>query len=327
MTLLSISLAALLAGPPADGGPEDGDREAPAAGEDSPGERAGDEAELSAAEAEAAAALDELLEAGGRAYQLGDFDGAIERFEQAYELSGRAPLLYNLALAYFRRHDSSGEIEDLHRARALLTNFEIALRRDPELGDADNVADLLAKVEDRIAAEEQTVAAREAEAREQERQRADKAALAAVACERDLQAEAAAELRRRRIAGTLLGAGGASFAGGIASIAAFAVRGRQYGDQLRVLQAERAGLGCDGPSPSPTCADYGAAIDATVVNGRRANIYAAAVGGSLTAVGAAGLIAGTVLLLRERKAGARVDRRAALRVVPSFGGLSLVGRF
>lgn len=43
-----------------------------------------------------------IFEAASRSYEAGNFQDALPRYEQAYDLSGRAPLLYNIALCHDR---------------------------------------------------------------------------------------------------------------------------------------------------------------------------------------------------------------------------------
>ncbi len=47
-----------------------------------------------------------MFEAGARAYEAGDYEAALRRYEEAYELSGRPALLFNIGTAHERlRHD------------------------------------------------------------------------------------------------------------------------------------------------------------------------------------------------------------------------------
>lgn len=57
-------------------------------------------AEVDAAELDEAARL--LFESASRAYEAGNFTDALARYVNAYELSGRAPLLYNIAICHDR---------------------------------------------------------------------------------------------------------------------------------------------------------------------------------------------------------------------------------
>ncbi|HEY0133763.1 MAG TPA: tetratricopeptide repeat protein [Nannocystis sp.] len=75
-----------------------------------------------------------LAEAGQKAYELTDYEEAITRFKQAYELirsskDPRAPeilgnILYNLAVVYERSHEVTPEVERLRRARVMYRQFD-----------------------------------------------------------------------------------------------------------------------------------------------------------------------------------------------------------
>lgn len=92
-----------------------------------------------------------LYEAGERAYRLGRFQEALEKFEAAYEQSEQPLLLYNIALAYRQLYDVANDVKELTRGRAVLKNFMLVADRDPEL-DAGDARKLLAEVETLIAA-------------------------------------------------------------------------------------------------------------------------------------------------------------------------------
>jgi tetratricopeptide (TPR) repeat protein len=62
---------------------------------------------------------EELFQNGRTLYQDGSYDGAITAFKSAYELSGDANLLYNIALSYDRMDAFDEAIEYLEAYRAL----------------------------------------------------------------------------------------------------------------------------------------------------------------------------------------------------------------
>lgn len=76
----------------------------------------------------------ELAAAGQKAFELTDYDVAIDRFKEAYALIGdsqdpKAPeilsnILYNLAVVYERSHDVTPEPERLRRARVMYRQFD-----------------------------------------------------------------------------------------------------------------------------------------------------------------------------------------------------------
>ena len=94
---------------------------------------------------------EQLYEEGEHAYFIGDFDTAVSKFEAAYRVSKLAAVLYNIALAYLRRYEVSGEPKDLRRARAVLENFGLELARNPNLANAENVRTLSAKIDEALA--------------------------------------------------------------------------------------------------------------------------------------------------------------------------------
>jgi hypothetical protein len=64
-----------------------------------------------------------LFDAGGRAYDAGDFETAIQAFEQAYKLVRREGLVFSLAQAHRRQHTVRGRRENLDRAIALYRQY------------------------------------------------------------------------------------------------------------------------------------------------------------------------------------------------------------
>jgi tetratricopeptide (TPR) repeat protein len=77
-----------------------------------------------AAEVKDAARARELYEEGARLYNLGQYENALQSFEQAYAISGAKPLLFNIAQA----HRLAGPS---HCERAL-SAYETYLREDPQ---------------------------------------------------------------------------------------------------------------------------------------------------------------------------------------------------
>ncbi|MBZ0119839.1 MAG: tetratricopeptide repeat protein, partial [Sandaracinaceae bacterium] len=55
------------------------------------------------------------FQSGSAYYETGDYEGAIREFRAAYELSQRAPLLFNIYMAYERLGDFAHAIEYLER--------------------------------------------------------------------------------------------------------------------------------------------------------------------------------------------------------------------
>jgi len=65
----------------------------------------------------------EQKQAAYAAFELGKYSEAITRFEQAYRLKRDPRLLYDIALAYYRRYELYHRNADLHQARHLFRRF------------------------------------------------------------------------------------------------------------------------------------------------------------------------------------------------------------
>jgi tetratricopeptide (TPR) repeat protein len=152
------------------------------------------------AEAQAApAGADEearaLYEAGVIAYDGGRFEEALEHFQRSYELSGRTALLYNIATA----------AERARKDELALQTYEAFLAADPS-------TPLRPRVETRIAALREQLAAQQArveEARAEEARRAEERARAATSTEAPAEAPPAEASRRGPGPAIVIGAGAA----------------------------------------------------------------------------------------------------------------------
>ena len=80
---------------------------------------------------------EELYDEGRKAYRLGDFEAAVEKWEKAYDLSDNGLLLYNISLAYKGLYTITGDIADLRRARAILDNFIKVSKANPDIDPDD----------------------------------------------------------------------------------------------------------------------------------------------------------------------------------------------
>lgn len=111
----------------------------------------------------------QLFLAGATAYEGGRYDVALANFEAAHELTGRAALLYNVALAHDRlRHDAD--------ALAAYRGYLEALPDNPHRAQVEARIEALERVESERAArqaelEQERAAAAEREAREAELER------------------------------------------------------------------------------------------------------------------------------------------------------------
>jgi tetratricopeptide (TPR) repeat protein len=95
-------------------------------------------------EARAAAAPAEtpegLYDEGRKAYRLGDYETAVQKWERAYALSDNALLLYNISLAYKGRYGITKDLADLRRARAVIDNFVTIAKSNDDV-DVDDAED------------------------------------------------------------------------------------------------------------------------------------------------------------------------------------------
>lgn len=160
--------------------------------------------------ADAQAQAREAFERGRIHYDNGEFDQASSAFEDAYRLSGRDGLLYNLYLAY---RDANQPEKAAEALRSYLAKVKVI----------ENRAQLEARLkalDEGIAQRRATEAAKgEAEAArlqaERERAEQEKAAQAAREEQRKLQAERAPERKWWVVPVAVMGAGGALMAGSL----------------------------------------------------------------------------------------------------------------
>jgi hypothetical protein len=109
----------------------------------------------------------------------------------------------------------------------------------------------------------------------------------------------------------------------------FGVRGQEFSDEIRQLEADRDGI-CEGDEQSTACRQQDANIDTARNNGRKANL---GLGLSLGIGGGLGLVAlgaGAVLFVQGNRRTADWKRGSVarhLRLYPTGRGLALVGRF
>jgi tetratricopeptide (TPR) repeat protein len=82
----------------------------------------------------------ERYEAGDTALQLGHYDAAIQAFEDAYRLSHRTGILYNIGLAYRRAYSLQGKPEQLRRALEMYDSYLRQAGAVPERAQIEGVA-------------------------------------------------------------------------------------------------------------------------------------------------------------------------------------------
>ncbi len=268
---------------------------------------------------EADKAPEVLYEEGKKAYRLGRFGEAVQKWERAYDLSERSLLLYNISLAYKGLYGISGEVDDLRKARAVMNNFFIIAQADPDI-DPDDAEERIAELDTLIA---------DAEASETPPDPGE--TMPGPADEpKPLGPQGPDPGRTLRIAGAAnLGVGGLLTVTGAVMGIYFGVRGQEFSDELRQLQAGRPAL-CDGNESSTDCLQQDANIETARNNGRKANLglgLGLGIGGGL---GIVALSAGAILFVQgnrktaDWKSGATVS---SMRLVPTGRGLALVGRF
>ncbi len=69
-----------------------------------------------------------LFDAGGRAYDAGDFGAAIQAFEQAYAIAPRDGVLFSVAQANRRQHTATGQRVYLDRAITLYKQYLVSVQ-------------------------------------------------------------------------------------------------------------------------------------------------------------------------------------------------------
>lgn len=98
-----------------------------------------------------------LYDAGQKAYELTDYDVAIEKFKAAYELirsssDPAAPeilgnVIFNLAVVYERSYEVSPDVERLRRARVMYRQYDEQMSTIvPKWGQSAEHADVLARI-------------------------------------------------------------------------------------------------------------------------------------------------------------------------------------
>ncbi|RMG97393.1 MAG: hypothetical protein D6705_08825 [Deltaproteobacteria bacterium] len=87
-----------------------------------------------------------LFEAGAKAYALGHYGEAVEKFEASYDLYPAPELLFNLGQAYARWHEVEPDLAKLRKARSLFRNY-VSFVRARDYGDSQAASDALAEIE------------------------------------------------------------------------------------------------------------------------------------------------------------------------------------
>ncbi len=260
---------------------------------------------------------EELYDEGRKAYRLGDFETAVDKWEKAYDLSDNGLLLYNISLAYKGLYTISNDLADLRRARAILDNFIKVAKANADI-DPDDAPERLVELDAMIA---------EAEKAAED----DKPPPPVV-----VQPTEGDELREKmgpdagrnlRLAGmgTMVG-GGAIALTGVALAAFYGIKGQEFSSKLgNSLEAQNS---CEDDPSDSNCERFDGEIETWRNNGNEANTLSVAMGLGLGGVGVVALVAGGLVFHEGNKRTKQWERGLAnLRVSPTRRGLVLTGRF
>lgn len=90
---------------------------------------------------------------GEQAYALGNYEQAVRHFEQSYQLSNFADLLYNLGLAHAQWHGLDGDVGHLRKAKRLFQNYIKRLAENPAMDQSQRAEAeaQVAKLDEQIA--------------------------------------------------------------------------------------------------------------------------------------------------------------------------------
>ena len=261
-----------------------------------------------------------LYEEGKKAYRLGKFAEAVQKWELAYDKSERPLLLYNISLAYKSLYGISGDVEDLRKARAVMNNFLVIAQADPDV-EADDAEERIAELDRMIADAKANVPEPDPDPDEPPD---DPKPMTPTPTGPDPG-------RTLRIAGaSTMGAGGLLVVTGSVVGIFLGVKGQEFSDELRQLQAEREDK-CAGGEQTTECRQQDANIDTARSNGRKANLglgLSLGIGGGL---GLVALAAGAILFVQGNRRTAEWKRpgvaKHQLRIAPTGRGLAISGRF
>jgi hypothetical protein len=264
-----------------------------------------------------------LYDEGRKAYRRGDMKTALDRFEQAYDLTENPIILYNIGLTYKRLYDTSNEPEHLRKGKVVLENFKLELMRDPGLGNMEDVDNLIAEIEEQLASQGSGEGSSgSGPSPDSESGTEPEGPEAEGSLPPPPNQDAGKKLRVAGIAS--LGAGGALGIG--AAVGAIISQRRYFAevDALDQAEVDEAAAGCP-EAGGETCDQYATLKDelADRANAYRRNIgvFAGALGGA--AVLSIGAGAALVAIGVKRKNSPVAD----LRVTPHWGGVSIAGRF
>jgi tetratricopeptide (TPR) repeat protein len=262
-----------------------------------------------------------LYDEGRKAYRLGRFKEAVDKWEEAYALSDQPLLLYNISLAYKGLYTITEDVGDLRKAKAVLENFITLAQADASL-DADDGPERLAELDSMIAEAQQgrSVSIDGAVEPPQPRPLTDDPG------------------KRLRVAGAAtMGAGGGLLVVSGALAAFYAVKGGEFRDEVARLNAEHPTT-CGADMTSGACQQLLSDREFARDNGRAANLGLGLSLGIAGGLGLAALVAGAVVFVQGNRktrawesawgpSGPARARVRDLRISPNRSGVSISGRF
>ncbi len=267
----------------------------------------------------AAPAAEQLYDEGRKAYRLGDFQTAVEKWEQAYDVSDNGLLLYNISLAYKGLYTITGDLADLRRSRAVLDNFIKVARVDPDI-DTDDAPQRLAELDTMIA---------EAEKAQEPDEPPPPTVVTPPEDDELLDERGPDPGKKLRLAGigTMAG-GGALVMTGIGLLTFYALKGREFKDDLKRDSDAYDDSGCADMPEDSACQQLENNIDTWRENGKQSNLLAVALGAGLGGLGAVALVAGGLVFNEGNKRTKQWERGLTqLRFMPTPRGFTISGRF
>lgn len=271
------------------------------------------------------ASPEQLYDEGRKAYRLGDFETAVDKWQQAYDLSDNGLLLYNISLAYKGLYTISGDTGDLRRSRAVLDNFIKVAHADPDI-EEDDAPQRLAELDKMIA---------EAEAAEEANKPPPPVVVTPDDGVKDDRGPDPGRKLRLAGMGTMIG-GGAIALTGVSLAAFYAIKGQEFASSLKRDNNDFETSGCDAligdqGETGERCRQLDENRDTWRANGQQANVLAVAMGVGLGGVGVVALIAGGLVFNESNKRTKQWERGLTrVQVAPTFGsvrGLTISGRF
>ncbi len=278
-----------------------------------------------------------LFRKGKRAFDVGEYSDAVELFQRAYDISDNELLLYNIGLSYFRWWEQSKDINHLRKARSIFRTFVARAQREPErLGDPTEAVAQLNEIEAKLeVAEKEEV---ERKRREAETNKSDEGKPVG-----PVKPQGPDPGKNLRLGGTIsMGVGGALMIGGVIAGVIFALKSRDFKENLVRIRNEKDSLGLvndpecsmvgtNSPKAEQDWCSLAAQESTTLNNGRAANLYTVLSFSIMGGLGVAALATGGGLFAYGVKKTRAWEEGRILRFHPTFSptyaGLGVSGRF